>query len=85
MSDIPQLLAAIDGRLAELAAEITALERAKAALDRPRSDRPIVGRRHRRDDGTLACSLETSSPDVLTDVHRAGRRRRNTRASHVRV
>jgi hypothetical protein len=39
MSDIPQLLAAIDGRLVDLAAEITALESAKAALDRPRSVR----------------------------------------------
>jgi hypothetical protein len=38
MSDIPQLLAAIDGRLADLAAEITVLEAAKAALDGPRSD-----------------------------------------------
>ena len=37
MSDIPQLLAAIDTRLAELAAEITALETAKAALDGPRT------------------------------------------------
>ena len=37
MSDIPQLLAAIDRRLADLAAEITALERAKAALDGPRT------------------------------------------------
>jgi hypothetical protein len=36
MSDIPQLLAAIDGRLAELAVEITALETAKATLDGPR-------------------------------------------------
>ena len=38
MSDIPQLLAAIDGRLADLAAEITVLEAAKAALDGPRTD-----------------------------------------------
>ena len=37
MSDIPQLLAAIDSRLAELAAEITVLETAKAALDGPRT------------------------------------------------
>jgi hypothetical protein len=37
MSDIPQLLAAIDSRLADLAAEITALETAKAALDGPRT------------------------------------------------
>ena len=37
MSDIPQLLAAIDGRLADLAAEITALETARAALDGPRT------------------------------------------------
>jgi hypothetical protein len=37
MSDIPQLLAAIDGSLAELAVEITALETAKAALDGPRT------------------------------------------------
>jgi hypothetical protein len=35
MSDIPRLLAAIDSRLADLAAEITALETAKAALDGP--------------------------------------------------
>ena len=40
MSDIPQLLAAIDSRLADLAAEITVLETAKAALDGPR----IIGR-----------------------------------------
>jgi hypothetical protein len=33
MSDIPQLVAAIDGRLTELGAEIAALETAKAALD----------------------------------------------------
>jgi len=39
MSDIPQLLAEIDSRLAELAAEITVLEAAKAALDGPRTDR----------------------------------------------
>ena len=38
MSDIPQLLAAIDGRLADLAAEITMLEAAKAALDGRRAD-----------------------------------------------
>jgi hypothetical protein len=37
MSDIPQLLAAIDNRLADLAAEIAALESAKAALDGPRT------------------------------------------------
>ena len=37
MSDIPQLLAAIDSRLADLAAEITVLESAKAALDGPRT------------------------------------------------
>ena len=37
MSDIPQLLAAIDSRLADLAAEITALETAKAALNGPRT------------------------------------------------
>ena len=37
MSDIPQLLAAIDGRLAELAVEIKALETAKAALGGPRA------------------------------------------------
>ena len=37
MSDLPQLLAAIDGRLADLAAEITALETARAALDGPRT------------------------------------------------
>ena len=37
MSDIPQLLAAIDSRLADLAAEITVLETAKAALDGPRT------------------------------------------------
>lgn len=37
MSDIPQLVAAIDGRLTELAAEITALESAKAALDGARA------------------------------------------------
>jgi len=38
MSDIPQLLAVIDGRLADLAAEIAVLEAAKAALDGPRTD-----------------------------------------------
>jgi hypothetical protein len=37
MSDIPQLLAAVDSRLADLAAEITVLETAKAALDGPRT------------------------------------------------
>ena len=37
MSDIPQLLAAIDSRLADLAAEITVLETAKAALNGPRT------------------------------------------------
>ena len=40
MSDIPQLLAAIDSRLAELAAEITVLETAKAALDGARTIDP---------------------------------------------
>jgi len=43
MSDIPQLLAAIDGRLADLAAEITVLEAAKAALDGPRTDGRVRG------------------------------------------
>jgi hypothetical protein len=37
MSDIPQLVAAIDGRLTELAAEISALESARAALDGART------------------------------------------------
>jgi hypothetical protein len=37
MSNIPQLLAAIDIRLADLAAEIAALESARAALDGPRT------------------------------------------------
>ena len=37
MSDIPELLAAIDSRLADLAAEITVLETARAALDGPRT------------------------------------------------
>jgi hypothetical protein len=40
MSDIPELLAAIDGRLTELAAEIAALESAKAALDGTRGVDP---------------------------------------------
>jgi hypothetical protein len=35
MSDIPQLLAAIDSRLADIAAEIVALDAAKAALGAP--------------------------------------------------
>ena len=34
--DIPQLVAAIDGRLAAIAAEITALDAAKAQLAAPR-------------------------------------------------
>jgi len=38
MSDISQLLAAIDGRLADLAAEIAVPEAVKAALDGPRTD-----------------------------------------------
>ncbi|MGZ6639742.1 MAG: hypothetical protein ACXVII_43865 [Solirubrobacteraceae bacterium] len=37
MSDIPQLLAAIDSRLADLAPEVTVLETAKAALAGPRT------------------------------------------------
>ena len=37
MSDISQLVAAIDGRLTELAAEISALESARAALDGART------------------------------------------------
>ena len=37
MSDIPELLAAIDSRLADLAAEIAVLESAKAALEGPRT------------------------------------------------
>ena len=37
MSDIPELLAAIDSRLAELAGEIAVLESAKLALDGPRT------------------------------------------------
>jgi hypothetical protein len=40
MSDIPQLLASIDSRLADLAAEITALETAKGALDGPHAVDP---------------------------------------------
>jgi len=44
MSDIPQLLAAIDRRLADLAAEITVLEAAKAALDGPRTDGRVPAR-----------------------------------------
>ena len=38
MSDIPQLLAAIDSRLADIAAEIVALDAAKAELAAPRTD-----------------------------------------------
>lgn len=37
MPDIPQLVAAIDGRLAAIAAEITALDAAKAQLAAPRA------------------------------------------------
>jgi hypothetical protein len=37
MSDIPELLAAIDSRLADVAAEITVLETARAALEGPRT------------------------------------------------
>jgi hypothetical protein len=37
MSDIPQLVAAIDSRLADIAAEISALDAAKAELSAPRS------------------------------------------------
>ena len=44
MSDIPQLVAVIDDRLTELAAEITALESAKAALDGARTVDPSPAR-----------------------------------------
>ena len=37
MSDIPELLAAIDSRLADVAAEITVLKTARAALEGPRT------------------------------------------------
>jgi hypothetical protein len=37
MPDIPQLVAAIDSRLADIAAEISALDAAKAELSAPRS------------------------------------------------
>ena len=70
MSDIPQLLAAIDSRLADLAAEITALETRQGGARRAAHDRPIARRRHRRDDGTLASSPETSSANALTHAHR---------------
>ena len=82
MSDIPQLLAAIDSRLADLAAEITVLETAKAALDGPRT---IGRRRQRRHDRTLASSPETPSPNAFTQAHRTGRLRHNARASYIRA
>jgi hypothetical protein len=37
MPDIPQLVATIDSRLADIAAEISALDAAKAELSAPRS------------------------------------------------
>jgi hypothetical protein len=83
MSDIPQLLAAIDGRLAELAVEITALETAKAALDVPRA----VGRSR----AGAGAAMTARSPDrprrpppnVLTHAPRAGRRRHTLRAGRL--
>jgi predicted transcriptional regulator len=45
MRDIPQLVAAIDSRLADIAAEISALDAAKAELTAPRAgvQKPAVG------------------------------------------
>jgi hypothetical protein len=42
MPDIPQLVAAIDGRLADLAAEISALDAARAELVAPHTSRQAV-------------------------------------------
>jgi hypothetical protein len=43
MPDIPQLVAAIDGRLAEISAEMTALGAAKTELAAPRADNQAPG------------------------------------------
>jgi hypothetical protein len=85
MSDIPELLAAIDGRLADLAAEITVARERQSGARRAAHDRPIARRRQRRDDGTLASSPETPSPNAVTQAHRAGRLRHNARASYIRA
>ena len=85
MSDIPELLAAIDSRLADLAAEITVLESARAALDGPRT----IGRSPAAaSDAMTARSRrrsETPSPNAFTQAHRAGRLRHNARASYIRA
>jgi len=55
MSDIPQLLAAIDIRLAEIADEITVLESAKAALAGPQTiERSLAGATHPPRDAHVA-------------------------------
>jgi hypothetical protein len=84
MSDIPQLLAAIDSRLADLAAEITVLETAKAALDGPRttgrspagamtarSRRPRRPRRTPSPKPTEAAASGTT-PEPVISVHEDG-------------
>ena len=43
MPDIPQLVAAIDGRLVEISAEMSALGAAKAELVAPRAASPAPG------------------------------------------
>ncbi len=88
MSDIPQLIAAIDSRLAELAAEIAVLESAKAALDGPRSigrspagptdaataPSPSRPRRRRRTPSPKPTEPAASgtTPEQLTSVHDDG-------------
>ena len=71
MPDIPQLVAAIDGRLADLAAEISALDAAKAQLAAPRAGGPAaaVTRAHR---DPVAASNGTSSSHAATSASRAG-------------
>ena len=88
MSDIPQLLAAIDSRLAEIAAEIAALESARAALDGPRTigrspagatdavaarSRPRTRRPRRTPSPTPSVRAASGiPPELATSVHQGG-------------
>jgi hypothetical protein len=87
MSEIPQLLAAIDSRLVEIAGEITVLESAKAALAGPRTigrslagatdastARPRRPRRPRRTPSPTPTEPAASgtTPEPVISVHEDG-------------
>jgi hypothetical protein len=71
MADIPQLVVAIDNRLADIAAEISALVAAKAELAAAPAGGPSV-RGHRGNSNPITASNGTPSSDAPTSASRAG-------------